>query len=195
MRKSESRSKTYEDKGNRASVKEAFAELYEEYLPKVFRYIANRIEHTCATEDLTSDVYEKVLEKFGVELIGATRDAIDKAEDRERFRDAMQKIGLAMPRSGIAHNMEQAHEVAEEIGYPIIIRPSFTLGGTGGGIAYNQEEYEQISTSGIDASPVNQILVGNKNISGSENMKNGQILIDNLISPPDQLFSFYAVYS
>jgi carbamoyl-phosphate synthase large subunit len=102
---------------------------------------------------------EKVLEKYGVELIGATRDAIDKAEDRERFRDAMRKIGLGMPRSGIAHDMEQAHKVAEDIGYPIIIRPSFTLGGTGGGIAYNREDFVELCSRGIDASPTNEVLI------------------------------------
>jgi carbamoyl-phosphate synthase large subunit len=102
---------------------------------------------------------EKVLEKFDVELIGASQDAIDKAEDRERFRDAMEKIGLAMARSGIAHNMEQANKVAEEIGFPIIIRPSFTLGGTGGGIAYNREEFVELCSRGIDASPTNEVLL------------------------------------
>jgi carbamoyl-phosphate synthase large subunit len=102
---------------------------------------------------------EKVLEKYGVELIGASRDAINKAEDRELFRDAMRKIGLGMPRSGIAHDMEQAHEVAEEIGYPIIIRPSFTLGGTGGGIAYNREDFVELCGRGIDASPTNEVLI------------------------------------
>ena len=102
---------------------------------------------------------EKVLEKYGVELIGATRDAIDKAEDRERFRDAMQNIGLSMPESGIAHDMDQAHEVAEEIGFPIIIRPSFTLGGTGGGIAYNREEFDELCSRGLDTSPTNEVLI------------------------------------
>jgi carbamoyl-phosphate synthase large subunit len=102
---------------------------------------------------------EKVLDKFDVELIGASQDAIDKAEDRERFRDAMEKIGLSMARSGIAHDMEQAHKVAEEIGFPIIIRPSFTLGGTGSGIAYNREEFVELCTRGIDASPTNEVLL------------------------------------
>lgn len=92
-------------------------------------------------------------------MIGASRDAIDKAEDRERFRDAMNKIGLGMPKSGIAHNMEQAHAIAEEIGFPIIVRPSFTLGGTGGGIAYNREEFIDICNRGIDASPTNEVLL------------------------------------
>ena len=102
---------------------------------------------------------EGILEKFGVELIGASREAIDKAEDRERFRDAMQNIGLQMPRSGLAHNLEQAWAVQAEIGFPIIIRPSFTLGGTGGGIAYNKEEFADICERGIDASPTNEVLL------------------------------------
>ena len=108
---------------------------------------------------------EKVLEKHGVELIGAKRDAIDKAEDRERFRDAMKKIGLGTPASGIAHTMEQAHEVVEELGFPIIIRPSFTLGGTGGGIAYNREEFVELCTRGLDASPTNEVQL-DKSIIG-----------------------------
>ncbi|MFM2312385.1 MAG: hypothetical protein RLZZ04_1661 [Cyanobacteriota bacterium] len=101
-----------------------------------------------------------VLEQYGVELIGAKLPAIEKAEDRQLFKQAMEKIGVPMCPSGIANNLEEAKAIAQEIGsYPLIIRPAFTLGGTGGGIAYNQEEYEQISASGIDASPVNQILV------------------------------------
>lgn len=102
---------------------------------------------------------ENVLEKFNVELIGASREAINKAEDRELFRDAMNKIGLKMPRCGIAHDMEQAHKVADEIGFPIIIRPSFTLGGTGGGIAYNREEFVDLCGRGLDASPTNEVLL------------------------------------
>ncbi len=101
-----------------------------------------------------------VLAKYGVELIGAKLPAIEKAEDRLLFKEAMEKIGVPMCPSGIANNLEEAKKIAQEIGsYPLIIRPAFTLGGTGGGIAYNQEEYEQIATLGIDASPVNQILV------------------------------------
>ena len=100
-----------------------------------------------------------VLEKFGVEMIGATADAIDKAEDRERFRDAMKKIGLETPRSMLAHNTIEALQALEVIGLPAIIRPSFTMGGTGGGIAYNREEYLAICESGIDASPTNEVLV------------------------------------
>ncbi|MGL6338847.1 MAG: carbamoyl-phosphate synthase large subunit, partial [Waterburya sp.] len=101
-----------------------------------------------------------VLDKYSVELIGAKLPAIEKAEDRLLFKEAMEKIGVPMCPSGIANNLEEARAIALEIGsYPLIIRPAFTLGGTGGGIAYNQEEYEQISAAGLDASPVSQILV------------------------------------
>ena len=100
-----------------------------------------------------------VLEKYGVEMIGATAEAIDKAEDRELFRDAMKKIGLETPRSMLAHNTIEALQALDVIGLPAIIRPSFTLGGTGGGIAYNREEYLAICESGIDASPTNEVLV------------------------------------
>jgi len=100
-----------------------------------------------------------VLEEFGVKLIGAQPDAIDKAEDRERFKAAMDAIGLEMARGGFAHSMREARDLAAEIGYPIIIRPSFTLGGSGGGIAYNPDEFEQIAASGLDASPTDEILV------------------------------------
>jgi len=100
-----------------------------------------------------------VLERYGVELIGATRDAIDKAEDRQRFRDAMTRIGLATPHAAFAHSLDEAMERIGEIGYPVIIRPSFTLGGTGGGIAYNREELEEIAGNGLNASPVRQLLL------------------------------------
>jgi carbamoyl-phosphate synthase large subunit len=100
-----------------------------------------------------------VLDKFGVELIGAKLPAIKKAEDRTLFKQAMEKIGLAVPSSGLAHNYMEAMEVVKTIGFPAIIRPSFTLGGTGGGIAYNMEEYEKMALAGIDASPTNEILV------------------------------------
>ncbi len=101
-----------------------------------------------------------VLDKYNVELIGAKLPAIEKAEDRLLFKEAMEKIGVPMCPSGIANNLAEAKEIAVEIGsYPLIIRPAFTSGGTGGGIAYNQEEYEQISASGLDASPMSQILV------------------------------------
>jgi carbamoyl-phosphate synthase large subunit len=100
-----------------------------------------------------------VLDRFGVELIGAKLDAIQKAEDREQFKAAMQRIGLAVPQSGLATTLEEARAIAQTIGFPLIIRPAYTLGGTGGGVAYNQEEYEEICASGLDASPVSQILV------------------------------------
>jgi len=100
-----------------------------------------------------------VLDKYGVELIGAKLPAIKKAENRELFKEAMIKIGLNVPESGIAHNMDEAREVANRIGYPIIIRPSFTLGGTGGSIAYNKEEFDEFAKSGLDLSPVSEILV------------------------------------
>lgn len=100
-----------------------------------------------------------VLEKYGVELIGASVDAIDKAEDRDRFDKAMKNIGLECPRSCIAHNMEEALAAVEELGYPSIIRPSFTLGGSGGGVAYNREEFEEICARGLDLSPTNELLI------------------------------------
>jgi len=100
-----------------------------------------------------------VLDKFGVELIGAKLPAIKKAEDRTLFKQAMEKIGLSVPRSGLAHNRQEAMDVVKNVGFPAIIRPSFTLGGTGGGIAYNMEEYERMALAGIDASPTDEILV------------------------------------
>ncbi len=100
-----------------------------------------------------------VLEKHGVELIGASREAIDTAEDRELFRRAMIEIGLDVPRSLIAHTMDEAMAVQAEIGFPTIIRPSFTLGGSGGGIAYNQEEFVEIVERGLDLSPTNEVLL------------------------------------
>ncbi|HEX5772803.1 MAG TPA: carbamoyl phosphate synthase large subunit, partial [Geomobilimonas sp.] len=99
------------------------------------------------------------LEKYGVELIGAKLPAIKKAEDRTLFKEAMERIGLSVPRSGLAHDRQEAMAVVKEIGFPAIIRPSFTLGGTGGGIAYNMEEYERMAMAGIDASPTDEILV------------------------------------
>ena len=104
-------------------------------------------------------VREGVLEQFGVELIGATKDAIDKAEDRERFDKAMKRIGLETPRSAIAHSMEEALQVQARLGYPCIIRPSFTLGGSGGGVAYNAEEFTEICERGLDLSPTNELLI------------------------------------
>ena len=100
------------------------------------------------------------LEKSGVRMIGANAEAIDKGEDRLLFKQAMEKIGLDMPRSGIAHTMDEGFAIAEEIGsYPLIIRPAFTLGGTGGGIAYNKEEFETIVRRGLDLSPVTEVLI------------------------------------
>jgi len=99
------------------------------------------------------------LEKFGVTMIGADADAIDKAEDRQRFREAMDKIGLESARSGVAHSVDEAFKVLERTGLPSIIRPSFTLGGTGGGVAYNKGEFEAIVRSGLDASPTTEVLI------------------------------------
>ncbi len=106
-----------------------------------------------------------VLDKHGVKMIGANADAIDKGEDRQRFKDAMVKIGLDLPQSGTAHTMDEARKVAEEMAestgkkFPLIIRPAFTLGGQGGGIAYNREEFEEIITRGLDLSPVSEVLI------------------------------------
>jgi carbamoyl-phosphate synthase large subunit len=100
-----------------------------------------------------------VLEKFGVELIGASREAIDKAEDREKFKRAMERIGLACPRASLAHSLEEAMQIQAGIGFPVVIRPSFTLGGSGGGIAYNREEFVAICERGLDASPTRELLI------------------------------------
>jgi carbamoyl-phosphate synthase large subunit len=100
-----------------------------------------------------------VLHKYKVELIGATPEAIDKAEDRLKFKDAMTRIGLGSARSGIAHSMDEAWAVQKSVGFPTVIRPSFTLGGTGGGIAYNPEEFETICKRGLEASPTNELLI------------------------------------
>jgi carbamoyl-phosphate synthase large subunit len=102
---------------------------------------------------------EGVLNKFDVELIGATKKAIDKAEDREKFKAAMTRIGLGSARSGIAHDLEQALEVQADIGFPAVIRPSFTLGGTGGGIAYNKDEFVEMCKRGLDSSPTRELLI------------------------------------
>lgn len=102
---------------------------------------------------------EGILEKFGVEMIGANKDAINKAEDRELFNDAMRAIGLEVPRSAIVHSMEEAFQVNDQLGFPCIIRPSFTMGGSGGGIAYNREEYEEICTRGFELSPTHELLI------------------------------------
>jgi carbamoyl-phosphate synthase large subunit len=100
-----------------------------------------------------------ILDEFGVELIGAKLPAIEMAEDRTLFKAAMERIGIAVPRSGLAHNYQEAMDIIDHVGFPAIIRPSFTLGGTGGGIAYNPEEYEHMAIAGIDASPTSEILV------------------------------------
>ena len=102
---------------------------------------------------------EGILEKYGVEMIGASKEAIDMAEDREKFREAMSEIGLASARSALAHDMDQAREMQKSIGFPTIIRPSFTMGGSGGGIAYNHDEFEEIVARGLDLSPTNEVLL------------------------------------
>ncbi len=110
--------------------------------------------------NIASELYRRgVLSKYNVELIGAKYESIDKAEDREKFKETMKKIGLSVPESGFAYTVEDAHKVLEYVGFPAIIRPSFTLGGTGGGIAYNIEEYEEIVKCGLDASPIKEILI------------------------------------
>ena len=111
---------------------------------------------------------EGVLAKFGVEMIGASQDAIDKAEDRERFDKAMKNIGLECPRAAIAHSMEEALQVLDSIGFPTIIRPSFTMGGTGGGIAYNREEFIEICERGLDLSPTSELLIDESLIGWKE---------------------------
>ena len=102
---------------------------------------------------------EGILEKYDVELIGATKEAIDKAEDRQQFDVAMKSIGLETPRSAIAHSLEEAKQVQAQLGFPCVIRPSFTLGGSGGGIAYNQEDFEEICIRGLDLSPTKELLI------------------------------------
>ena len=111
---------------------------------------------------------EGVLEKFGVEMIGATQEAIDKAEDREKFDVAMRRIGLETPRAGLAHSMEEAWQVHQEIGFPCIIRPSFTMGGSGGGIAYNLDEFEEICLRGLELSPTSELLIDESLIGWKE---------------------------
>ena len=111
---------------------------------------------------------EGVLEAHGVEMIGATKEAIDMAEDRQLFDDAMKRIGLATPRSATAHSLEEANQVLDSIGFPCIIRPSFTMGGSGGGIAYNREEFEEICVRGFDLSPTNELLIDESLIGWKE---------------------------
>ena len=100
-----------------------------------------------------------VLDKYNVEMIGASAEAIDMAEDRELFREAMKEIGLETPKSILAHSLSQALDAIDELGLPVIIRPSFTMGGTGGGIAYTREEFIKIVENGIDASPTSEVLI------------------------------------
>ncbi|MFT6429694.1 MAG: carbamoyl-phosphate synthase large subunit [Halopseudomonas sp.] len=109
-----------------------------------------------------------VLEKYNVEMIGANADTIDKAEDRSRFDKAMKSIGLDCPVSGIAHDMQEAYKVLDKVGFPCIIRPSFTMGGTGGGIAYNREEFEEICNRGLDLSPTKELLIDESLIGWKE---------------------------
>ncbi|WP_321324197.1 carbamoyl-phosphate synthase large subunit [uncultured Parasphingorhabdus sp.] len=109
-----------------------------------------------------------VLEKYGVEMIGADAEAIDKAEDREKFKAAMDKIGLESPRSAVAHSEEQAMEILENIGLPAIMRPSFTMGGTGGGVAYNREEFVHYVRTSLEASPTNEVLIDESLIGWKE---------------------------
>ncbi|MCH9756686.1 MAG: carbamoyl-phosphate synthase large subunit [Gammaproteobacteria bacterium] len=113
-------------------------------------------------------VREGILEQHGVELIGANREAIDKAEDREKFRALMDSIGLEMPRSAIAHSLEEALSVQAQLGFPTIIRPSFTMGGSGGGIAYNREEFEDICAQGLALSPTRELLLDESVIGWKE---------------------------
>ena len=111
---------------------------------------------------------EGVLEKYNVEMVGANADTIDKAEDRERFDKAMKAIGLETPRSAIAHSMEEALQVQDQLGFPCIIRPSFTMGGSGGGIAYNKEEFVEICERGLDLSPTSELLIDESLIGWKE---------------------------
>ncbi|CAA0101514.1 Carbamoyl-phosphate synthase large chain [BD1-7 clade bacterium] len=111
---------------------------------------------------------EGILEKFGVEMIGATKESIDMAEDRRLFDDAMKRIGLETPKAGIAHTMDESFEILDDIGFPCIIRPSFTMGGSGGGIAYNREEFEEICQRGLDLSPTSELLIDESLIGWKE---------------------------
>lgn len=113
-------------------------------------------------------VREGILAKYSVEMIGATREAIDRAEDRGQFRQLMQKIGLEMPRSAVAHSLEEAFQVQAVLDFPVIIRPSFTMGGSGGGIAYNREEFEDICSRGLDLSPTRELLIDESVIGWKE---------------------------
>ena len=106
------------------------------------------------------DLHSKgILKKHGIEMIGATKEAIDKAEDRDLFAAAMEKIGLRTPKAALAHNEEEAKEILDDIGFPCVLRPNFTMGGGGGGIAYNVEEFEEICIRGFDLSPTSEIFI------------------------------------
>ncbi len=111
---------------------------------------------------------EGVLEKYGVEMIGASKEAIDMAEDRQLFDKAMQRIGLETPRAALAQSLEEAFQVLDQIGFPCIVRPSFTMGGSGGGIAYNRDEFEEICSRGLDLSPTNELLIDESLIGWKE---------------------------
>ena len=119
------------------------------------------------------ELYEQgVLAQFGVELIGAGIEAINKAEDRDLFKVAMTNIGLDLPKSGYAESIKQAWEIAEEVGFPNVIRPSFTLGGTGGSVAFTREEFEKLASWGLEVSPVNRVLV-EQSVPGMEGIRAG----------------------
>ena len=127
---------------------------------------------------------EGILDKHGVELIGAKLDAINKAEDRQLFKEAMEKIGLKTPPSGTANTWDEAVKIADDIGsFPLIIRPAFTLGGSGGGIAYNMEEYKTIVTSGLNASTTTQVLIEKSLLGWKEYELGGDVrdLADNVV--------------
>src|ERR1700693_4428532 len=109
-----------------------------------------------------------VLEKFGVEMIGARADVIDKAEDRQKFKEAVQRIGLEAPKSGVARPLAEAQEIREQIGLPCVLRPSFTMGGSGGGIAYNKEEFSELIGRGLELSPVGEVLIEESAIGWKE---------------------------
>src|SRR5262249_43584752 len=109
-----------------------------------------------------------VLEKYGVEMIGARADVIAKAEDRQKFKEAMIKIGLEVPRSGVARSLAEGQAIREQVGLPCVLRPSFTLGGTGGGIAYNREEFNELLARGLDLSPVGEGLIEESGIGWKE---------------------------
>ena len=121
--------------------------------------------------NLSVELYEQgILDKFGVKLIGANINSIKVGEDRELFKKAMDEIGIPSAKGGFAHNWEEAQKIVEETGYPAIIRPAFTLGGTGGGVAFNPEEFEGIVKGGLSASPISQVLI-EESILGLEGIR------------------------